>query len=438
MPVADLIIAPRWLIPVVPLGTVLENHAVAIHAGRIVELLPISEARATYPDAEWLDRPDHVLTAGFVNAHTHAAMSLLRGCADDMQLDTWLMQHIWPLEGTWVNAEFVRDGADLAIAEMIASGTTCFQDMYMFPDQVAAVAAEHGIRAIVSMIVIEAPTSWATTAPEYIEKGLAVHDRYRGHPLVKAAFGPHAPYTVGTETLKQIVTLANQLDVQVHMHVHETASEVEQAVTQNGGRPLAKLDDLGLVNAQLNAVHMTQLEDAEIAKLAETGAHVIHCPESNMKLASGSCRVRDLLRAGVNVALGTDGAASNNDLDMLGEMRSAALLAKQISQDAEALAAADALQMATLNGAKALALQDEIGSVEAGKSADLICIDLAAPATQPVLHPLSTLVYSATRDQVSDVWVQGRALYRDRRFVQCDIDDILARARAWGHKISAS
>jgi 5-methylthioadenosine/S-adenosylhomocysteine deaminase len=408
MPVADLIIAPRWLIPVVPLGTVLENHAVAIHAGRIVELLPISEARATYPDAEWLDRPDHVLTAGFVNAHTHAAMSLLRGCADDMQLDTWLMQHIWPLEGTWVNAEFVRDGADLAIAEMIASGTTCFQDMYMFPDQVAAVAAEHGIRAIVSMIVIEAPTSWATTAPEYIEKGLAVHDRYRGHPLVKAAFGPHAPYTVGTETLKQIVTLANQLDVQVHMHVH------------------------------VNAVHMTQLEDAEIAKLAETGAHVIHCPESNMKLASGSCRVRDLLRAGVNVALGTDGAASNNDLDMLGEMRSAALLAKQISQDAEALAAADALQMATLNGAKALALQDEIGSVEAGKSADLICIDLAAPATQPVLHPLSTLVYSATRDQVSDVWVQGRALYRDRRFVQCDIDDILARARAWGHKISAS
>jgi 5-methylthioadenosine/S-adenosylhomocysteine deaminase len=432
---ADFIVAPRWLIPVIPSGEILEQHAVVVVDGRIEALLPVAVAKERYGTLECLERPTHVLTAGFVNTHTHAPMSLLRGCADDLPLDTWLSEHIWPLEGRWANREFARDGADLAILEMISSGTTCFQDMYMFPDEVAAVAAERGIRACVSMIVIEAPTAWAETADEYIDKGLAVHDRYRDHPLIQTSFGPHAPYTVSDASLTRILTLANQLDVQVHMHVHETAAEIAQAVTASGKRPLQRLQELGALTPQLNAVHMTQLEDAEIAQLAEAGVHVLHCPESNMKLASGSCRVNDLMSAGVNVALGTDGAASNNDLDMLGEMQSAALLAKHISGDARALGAAAALQMATLNGARAMGLHKETGSLEPGKAADMICVDLAAPSTQPVLNPLSALVYSASREQVRDVWVAGRTLYQDGNFALCDAAEILERAHDWGTKI---
>ncbi len=435
MPEADFIVAPRWIIPVEPAGVMLEEHAVAISSGQLLAMLPQDQARQQFPTTPWLDRPEHVLCPGLINTHTHAAMSLLRGCADDLPLDIWLTEHIWPLEGRWANREFVRDGADLAILEMIRGGTTCFQDMYMFPDEVAAVAAERGLRACVSIIVIEAPTAWANDAAEYIERGLEVHDRYRDHPLILTSFGPHAPYTVSDDSLKQILTLANQLELPVQMHVHETATEVKQAVTATGKRPLARLHEHGALSPLLNAVHMTQLEQAEIELLAATGAHVIHCPESNLKLASGICPVGDLLAAGVNVALGTDGAASNNDLDMLGEMRTAALLAKQCSNDARAVDAASALGMATLSGARALGLDSETGSLKPGKAADMICVDLAVPACQPVHNPLSALVYSATRDQVSDVWVAGRPLFLEGSFVNCDAVEIMRRARDWRDKI---
>lgn len=435
MPEAEFIVAPRWIIPVEPAGEILIDHVAAIGDGRIIAIQERAGAAEKWPNAEWLERSDHVLLPGFINAHTHGPMTLLRGYADDLPLDQWLSEHIWPAEARWTNAEFVRDGADLAILEMIRGGTTCFHDMYLFPDEICAVAAERGIRAVASMIVIEAPTAWATKADEYINRGLEVHDRYRGHPLVKLSFGPHAPYTVSDEPLQRINTLANQLDVPVQMHVHETTNEVQQAVQATGIRPLARLDELGMLNPLLNAVHMTELESDEIALLAERGVHVVHCPESNMKLASGFCPVAQLKDAGVNVALGTDGTASNNDLDMLGEMRSAALLAKAHSGNAAAVNAAEALAMATLNGAKALGLDSETGSLVAGKSADMICIDLAVPSCQPVHNALSAVVYSATRDQVTDAWVAGRQLLADGEMQAIDEQEVLARAAGWFGKM---
>ena len=428
---AEFVVAPSWLIPVEPAGMVLENHALVVGEGRILAILPREDARQQWPEAHWLERADHALIPGLINTHTHAAMNLLRGYADDLPLDIWLGEHIWPAESRWTNAEFVRDGVDLAILEMIRGGTTCFQDMYMFPDEVAAVAAERGIRAVTSIIVLEAATPWARDADEYLTKGLAVHDCYRDHPLVSTAFGPHAPYTVGNDAFRRIVTLANQLGMNIQIHLHETATEVAQAEAESGMRPLARLDALGLINTQLNAVHMTQLTPAEIALLAERGVHVVHCPESNMKLASGTCPVAKLLDAGVNVALGTDGAASNNDLDMFGEMRSAALLAKLAADDAQALPADSALRMATLNGAKALGLDSETGSLVAGKAADMVCVNLATLATQPVHNAVSQLVYSASRDQVSDVWVAGRQLYGEDGFTNADEQGVIARANVW-------
>lgn len=433
---ADLLISPRWVIPVEPHGAVLEGHAVAVSNGRIVAVLPAGEAAQRFPLAEVVERPSHVLMPGLINAHTHAAMTLFRGLADDLPLQQWLGEHIWPAEQRWASAEFVRDGAELAIVEMLRGGTTCLNDMYFFPDQTAQVAADAGIRAVVGMIVIDQPTPWASTVDEYFDKGLAVHDQFRGHPLVRTAFAPHAPYTVGDDTLRRLRTLADELDVQVHMHLHETAHEVSAAETERGQRPLARLAELGLVSPALAAVHMTQLTADEVAMLANAGASVVHCPESNLKLASGFCPVADLLAAGVNVALGTDGAASNNDLDMFGEMRTAALLGKSVAGDPAAVSAADALTMATLGGARALGLADETGSLVGGKAADMICVDLAHPATQPVYHPVSQVVYAATRDQVSDVWVAGEALLADGELTRSQATDAVARAAGWRERVA--
>jgi 5-methylthioadenosine/S-adenosylhomocysteine deaminase len=375
------------------------------------------------------------LIPGLINAHTHSAMTLFRGMADDMPLDEWLKEHIWPAEARWAGSDFTRDGAELAILEMIRGGTTCFQDMFFFPDVVAQAAVDRPIRAAVGMIVLETPTVWAQNKEEYLSKGLAVHDQFVGTPLIRTNFAPHAPYSVGDAALQQIRTLADELNVPIHMHVHETVSEVQGSVDEHGLRPLQRLNELGLVNPLLTAVHMTQLTGAEIALLADRGASVVHCPESNLKLASGFCPVAKLQQAGVNVALGTDGAASNNDLDMFGEMRTAALLAKGIADDAAAVKAEDALAMATINGARALGMDNEIGSLEAGKAADLVCVDLSSPASQPVHQPISQLVYSVTRDQVSDVWVGGQSVLSERELSNDNQGDILQRARAWQRRI---
>ena len=365
-------------------------------------------------------------------------MTLYRGMADDMRLEEWLQQHIWPAEARWSSVEFVRDGTELAMLEMVLGGTTCFQDMYFFPDVVAQAAVERQMRAVVGMIVIDQPTVWARNEEEYFSKGLAVHDQYLNHSLVQTNFAPHAPYTVSDEAFERMRILADELDTQIHIHLHETDTEVKNAVAADGQRPVERLDGLGLVTPALNAVHMTQLTEPEISLLAEQGVNVVHCPQSNLKLASGFCPVARLLAAGVNVALGTDGAGSNNDLDMFDEMRTAALLAKGVAGDAASVSAEDALAMGTINGARALGLADQIGSLEIGKFADMIAVDLSVPACQPVYHPISQLVYSAGRDQVTDVWVAGQPVLRKRRLAVDNQAEILERATAWQHRLSGS
>lgn len=435
MQTIDTLIKGRWVIPIMPENTVLDDHAVAVHAGRIIDVLPNSEAETRYRATNTVVLDQHALLPGFVNAHTHSPMSLFRGMADDMPLMDWLQKRIWPAEGRWVDEDFIEDGVNLAIGEMLRGGTTCFADMYFFPDQIAKAAQQAGIRACVGLIVLDFPSVWAADAAEYISKGLELHDQLLNDPLVTTMFAPHAPYTVSDEPLSRIRVLADELDIPIMCHVHETAFEVAQAEQNDGRRPLQRLEALGLVSPSLMAVHMTQLNQAEIQLIAENGAHIVHCPESNMKLASGFCPVQALLDAGANVALGTDGAASNNDLDMIGEMRSAALLAKNVANDASALPAFKALKMATLNGAIALGISDRIGSLETGKAADIVAINLGALKTQPVYDPVSQIVYSADSSQVSDVWVAGKQLLKEGELTGLDTEQLIATAQYWRNKI---
>ncbi len=437
MRTTETLIHARWVIPVEPDHRVLEYHSLAIDDGRISAILPSAEAHQSFQAQNSVNLASHAVIPGLVNAHTHAAMTLLRGIADDLHLMDWLQKHIWPAERKWVSEQFVHDGTQLAIAEMLRSGSTCFNDMYFFPEVTARVAASSSIRACVGLIVLDFPTAYADNPDQYFAKGLALHDEYRHHPLVRNAFAPHAPYTVSDAPLKKVQVLADELDIPVHIHLHETVSEVEESREKTGQRPLERLETLGLLSPALSAVHMTQLQDDEIARLAAAGASVVHCPESNLKLASGFCPVQKLLDAGVNVALGTDGAASNNDLDMLGEMRTAALLAKAVYNDAAALPAHAVLRMATLNGARALGMGEETGSLVAGKWADIAAVDLGTLETQPLYDPVSQLVYAAVRSQVTDVWVAGQQLLKNRALTQLETQDLLQRAHSWQARIAA-
>ena len=432
----DTLIHARWIIPVEPESVTYEHHSLAIHEGKIIDLLPTETALAIYTATTNEHLANHALLPGLINCHTHSAMTLLRGVADDLALMDWLQNHIWPLEQKWMSPEFVKDGTDIAIAEMLLGGTTCFNDMYFFPDITAQQALEHGIRATVGLIVIDFPSAWAQNSEEYIAKGLALHEQLKHSSLCSTTFAPHAPYTVSDTPLEKIKALADELNLPIHMHIHETAFEVAQAQTESGQRPLARLAALGLINPSLVAVHMTQLNAEEINLLAESGAHIVHCPESNLKLASGFCPVAQCLAAGVNVALGTDGAASNNDLDMFGEMRTAALLAKGVSGDASAVPAMTALKMATINGAKALGLDDITGSLTIGKAADVIAIDLSALETQPLYSPISQIVYAASRQQVSDVWVAGNRLLKQRQLTTMNLDDLKEKAQLWQARLT--
>jgi len=437
MIVVDTLIHARWIIPVEPESVTLEHHTLVIDSGRIIDLLPTDLAQKKYKGGSIEILKNHALLPGLINSHTHAAMTLLRGIADDLQLMDWLNNHIWPLEQKWMSEAFVRDGTDLAIAEMIRGGTTCFNDMYFFPDITAKQAVQHGIRASVGLIVFDFPTVWAENSDRYIEKGLALHDELRHQPLITTTFAPHAPYTVSDGPLQKIRILSDQLDKPIHIHIHETLHEVEQAQQQNGKRPLQRLNELGLVNPSLMAVHATQLTDAEIALLAEAGAHIVHCPESNLKLASGFCPVAKCIAAGINVALGTDGAASNNDLDLFGEMRTAALLGKAVAGDASAVPAMTALRMATINGAKALGLADETGSLSLGKAADVIAIDLDQLETRPLYCPVSQIVYAASRKQVTDVWVAGKRLLNQRQLTTINLVELMAKIAQWQQRLSS-
>lgn len=433
----DFLIEASWVIPVEPHGVVLEDHAVAVRDGQILAVLPRAEARARFQPAQWIERPGHALIPGLVNAHTHNPMTLLRGVADDLPLMVWLQQHIWPIEGRVIGPEFVADGIELAVAEMLRGGTTCTNENYFFPDVQAATYKRLGFRALVALPVIDFPTPWAKSEDEYFDKALEVHDNWRSDPLIGTSFGPHAPYTVNDGAFERIRMLADQLDIPVHCHVHETAHEVEESHRLHRMSQLARLDRLGLVNSQLIAVHMTQLTDAEIALCAERGVSVVHCPQSNLKLASGFCPTEKLRRAGVNLALGTDGCASNNDLDMFEEMRTAALLAKGVANDAAAMDAPSTLRMATLGGAKALGMEAIIGSIEPGKRADLVSIDLDALETSPLYNAISQLIYAAGRHQVRDVWIDGRPKLVAGELVDIDRAALRGRVGSWQARIAA-
>jgi 5-methylthioadenosine/S-adenosylhomocysteine deaminase len=433
----DLLIEAGFVVPVEPHAVVLTDHAVVVQGSVVLAVLPVAEARARFDAAEIVSRPDAALMPGLVNAHAHNPMTLLRGIADDMPLKAWLQQHIWPIEAAVMGPDYVADGVTLAIAEMLRGGTTCCNENYFFPDVQAATYKRHGFRARVGLPVIDFPSAWAKSDDEYFDRAGEVHDQWRGDPLVATAFAPHAPYTVDDANFERVRMLADQLDVPVHLHLHETAQEVQQSIEEHGQRPIARMDRLGLLNDRLIAVHMTQLTEAEIALCAERGVSVVHCPESNLKLASGFCPACALQRAGVTLAIGTDGAASNNDLDMMGEMRTAAILAKAVAQDAAGFDAFSALRAATLGGAKAIGFDHLIGSIQPGKQADLVCVDLAALEAQPLHHVVSQLVYATGRHQVSDVWIAGRRKLRDRQLVDMDEVGIIANARQWRERIGA-
>lgn len=430
----DLLLLPTWLVPVEPAGVVLENHALGIRDGRIA-LIASRETALRHPSREVRELPGMLLAPGLVNAHGHAAMTLFRGLADDLPLMTWLQNHIWPAESRWVDETFVRDGTELAIAEQLKSGISCFSDMYFYPEVASERIHTSGIRAQLCVPVLDFPTPGTRDSDESLRKGVALFDDLKFHPRIKVAFGPHAPYSVNDDTLEKIRVLAEELDANIQMHVQETAYEVEQALERHGERPLARLSRLGLLGPGFQAVHMTQVHDEDLVLLVESNSSVIHCPESNLKLASGFCPVERLWQAGVNVAIGTDGAASNNDLDLLGETRTAALLAKAVAGSATALDAHRALRMATLNGARALGLDTEIGSLEPGKSADLVAFDLSGLHQLPIYDPVSQLIYATSRDCVRHLWGGGKQLLEDGRLTRMDEEELKDKARGWSRKI---
>ena len=432
----DLLIDARWIIPVNPAKCVLEDHSVAVRDGRIVAVLPRARAHAAYHAAERVSLPKHALIPGMVNLHTHASMALLRGFADDMPLMQWLQDRIWPAEARHVSPQFVYDGTLLACAEMLRGGITCFNEMYFYPGEAARAALDLGMRAALGLIVIDFPSAYASDADDYVAKGLALRDALREQQLLSFCMAPHAPYSVSDKTFARLITLAEELDLPVHMHVHETGDEIERSLAQHGVRPLERLRRLGLVGPNLIAVHALHLTQEEIELLVQNGSSVAHCPSSNLKFANGFAPVARMLEAGVNIGLGTDGPASNNRLDLFQEMRQAALLAKAVSADARALPAHVALSMATLDGARALRLDHAIGSIEAGKFADLTAVEFTAPDLLPCYDPIAHIVYAAGRENVSHVWVAGRLLVENRTLKNPPKNDLENLAVLWQNRLS--
>ena len=431
----DTLIEARWIVPADGNRRVLIDHAVAVADGRIEAVLPTLEARQRYDAAEVIALNEHALLPGLINLHTHAAMTLMRGMSDDRPLMDWLSNHIWPAEQKHVSDAFVYDGTRLACAEMLLGGVTTFNDMYFFPRAAARATADAGMRAAVGMIVIDFPSAYASDAQDYLSKGLAFRDEMKGQPLLHFCFAPHAPYTVNDEHLRNVATYAGELDLPVQIHLHETREEIEESVKTHRVRPLQRLHAAGLLGPGLIAVHAVHLNADELALLARHGCHVAHCPSSNLKLGSGIAPVAAMIEAGINVGLGTDGAASNNRLDLFAEMRLAALLAKGAGHDATAVPAWQALEMATINGARALALDDRTGSISAGKYADLTAVDLSAISTAPCYDPVSHIVYAAGRENVTDVWVQGRRVVDRGALLSLDKNELLARSHYWRDRL---
>lgn len=427
----DLLIEARWVVPIEPAGAVLSDHAVAVEQGRIVALAPIAEARERFAPGETVALENHVLIPGLVNLHTHAAMSLMRGLADDLPLMTWLHDHIWPAEAKHVSPDFVYDGTLLAAAEMLRGGVTCVNDMYFYPEAAGRAFLDAGMRAALGLIAVEFPTQYAGDPEAYLAKGLATRDALRHETRLSFCMAPHAPYTVSDRTFTRLATLAEELDLPIHLHLHETADEVARSFDEHGARPIDRLRALGLLSPRLIAVHAVHLTDDEIDKLADHGCSVAHCPSSNLKLASGFARVAAMLERGINLGLGTDGAASNNRLDLFAETRTAALLAKAVAGRADALPAAAALHAATLGGARALGLDSRIGSIVPGKSADLCAVSLDRLELAPCFDPASQLVYACGRDDVTHVWVDGEVVVFERQLLKVESARLENRIFLW-------
>ncbi len=431
----DLIIEARWIATVSAKQMLLENHSVVIQAGVMVAVLPIAQARAQYAASTLVCLDEHVLIPGLINLHTHAAMSLMRGMADDQPLMTWLNEHIWPAEHAVVSDRYVQEATLLACAEMLSGGITCFNDMYFYPQAAAASANKAGMRANLGLIVLEFPSSYASDADDYLQKGFAAYDSWRGDALISTSIAPHAPYTVTNQTFESVITYAEQLGLGIHTHLHETQDEIAQSEAQYGTRPIQRLLALGLLGPNLVAAHGVHLLPSEIEMLSEYGCHIAHCPTSNLKLASGVAPVAQLLARGVNIGLGSDGAASNNRLDIFSEMRLAALLAKGLSGDAAVLPAHQALEMATLNAAKALGLDDKIGSIEVGKMADLTAVKLSDLETTPCYDPISHLVYTCGREHVTHTWVAGELRYSDGLYANIEPLELKEIINTWQPKL---
>ena len=436
MTTVDTCIHARWIIPVVPRGAFFEHHSIVISQGRIVEIAPTETVRKKYQAEEHVDLSEHLLIPGLINNHTHTPMSLMRGLADDLPLMEWLNDHIWPAENRWVSEPFVRTGSLLAMAEMLRAGTTTFNDMYFYPDVVAETAIQVGMRAHVGAVVFDFPSGWGKGPEEYFEKAEQLMSSFKGNPLVTCQIGPHAPYTVSDENLRKTLAYAERHDCQINIHLHETEDEVQSSLKQYGKRPIERLTSLGFLSPRVIAVHMTTLDDSDFAHLAKTQPHIVTCPESNLKLASGFCPVQRLVDAGLNVSIGTDGAASNNDCDMLAEMRSTALLAKAVAKNPTACDAAQTLEMATINAAKALKVDDRVGSLTPGKQADITAIALNELECMPLYQPISQLVYTTNRHQVSDVWVAGKRLLQERQLTTIDTETLIAEVREWQVKLA--
>ena len=431
----DHLIFAKWIVTCDENNRVLENHALLLKDGKIYALIPDQEAKAKYTAKHVTTYKDHAFIPGFINTHTHLAMNLFRGLADDLSLMDWLNNYIWPAEGKWLSHDLVYDGTLLAIAEMIRGGITCFNDMYFFPEATADAAIRSGIRAHIGMTILDFPTPFAKTPAEYFAKGLAFYAAYRHHPFITATIAPHSTYSVSLDNLIRVKEIQEKYQLKVNIHLQEAPEEMDQVKKKHEKRPLHLLNEIGLVSPDLIAIHMTQVDESDIQILKEKQPSIVHCPQSNMKLVSGFCPVYHLAKNGINVALGTDGAASNNDLDMFGEIQSAAFLGKVTANDPKALPSSQTLKMATLHGAKALGIDKMTGSLTVGKSADIVAIDLDRIETQPLYHPISQIVYATSREQVQDVWIAGKQVLKNRELVTLDEEELRHKAKIWGEKI---
>ncbi len=426
----DELIEARWVLPVEPAGEVLENYAIAIAGAHIRALLPVEEARAAFAPKRVTSLPHHAVTPGLINLHTHAAMTLMRGIGDDLPLMQWLNEKVWPMEKARLSRQFVLDGTRLACLEMLRGGITCFADMYFFLDAAAQAAQETGMRANLGITVLDFPTPWANDADDYLDKGLTQYDLLKGEPLLSFSLAPHAPYTIGDGSFERIAILSEQIGLPVHLHLHETQEEIRHSQAQYGCRPIERLDRLGLIGPQLIAAHAVHLTPQEIALFARNNVSIAHCPASNLKLGSGIAPLASYLDAGINIGIGTDGPASNNRLDLMSEMRLAALLAKGSSGRADVFPVHEVLRAATLNAAKALGMEQRIGSISVGKEADLTAFDYSDLSTQPCFDPVSHLIFVLGRGNVSDVWVRGERVVQVQHFSRQAVRDIQSNGAA--------